>query len=127
MSGPKLSFNQERERTALRQALEVLLPQSKLVDFDDERFVGTHEDVDGVQWHVALDRGQMTTRFAVNLEGLSYRGTWPIARLLRSEAADPQFLNVAEVVQGADAVYVHLTRDTWKGPRSRVAAENWHL
>ena len=127
MRGPQLSFSQERERRELRQALEMLLPDSKLADFDDERFVGTHEDIDGPQWHVALNRAEMTGRFAVNLEGLSYGGTWPIARFLQHEADDPGFLSIVARVERPESVLVHIVRDTWKGARTRVAADNWNV
>jgi len=70
MRGPKLSLKQEQERTVLRGSLRQLLGERALEDFDDERFVGTHEKVDGTQWHVALDRAYLTRAFAVNLEGL---------------------------------------------------------
>jgi len=70
MRGPKLSLKQEQERTVLRESLRQLLGERALEDFDDERFVGTHEMVVGTQWHVALDRAYLTCAFAVNLEGL---------------------------------------------------------
>jgi hypothetical protein len=105
----------------------MLLPDSKLADFDDERFVGTHEDIDGPQWHVALNRAEMTSRFAVNLEGLSYGGTWPIARFLQHEADDPGFLSIVARVERPESVLVHIVRDTWKGARTRVAADNWNV
>ena len=127
MRGPQLSFGQERERRELRQAFEMLLPDARLVDFDDERFVGTHENIDGVQWHVALDRAEMTSRFAVNLEGLAYGGTWPIARFLQHEAEDTGFLSIVARVERPESVLVHIARDTWKGPRMRVAADNWNV
>ena len=69
----------------------------------------------------------MTSRLAVNLEGLSYGGTWPIATFLRHEMTDPQLLTLGPLVEDAESVDVHLTRDAWKGPRTRVAADKWHL
>jgi hypothetical protein len=126
MRGPTLSLRQQRERDALRSALELLLPGRPLEDFDDERFVGTHDDVDGVQWHVALERAQMTRLFAVNLEGLAYRN-WPIATFLWREAQELRLLQVIRDVAGPEQIHVHLTRDAWTSVRTRVAVDEWYL
>lgn len=121
-----MSIRQERERNALREALRELLLGRPLKDFDDERFVGTHERVDGVQWHVALDREHLTSCFAVNLEGLAYRG-WPIARLVWREAEEMRLLDVLREVRSPEAVQLHLTRDAWVSARLRVAVDEWYL
>jgi hypothetical protein len=126
MRGPKLSPRQEREAAALHAALAALLGVAPK-PFDDELFVGAHDGVDGVQWHVSLDRQDMITRrFAVNLEGLEYRN-WPIARFIARELEAPKLF---DTVAGADPlrkVCVQLTRDAWAGRRTRVAVERWSL
>jgi hypothetical protein len=126
MRGPKLSAAQERERRALREALRELLPSAKPKDFDDEHFVGTHDNANGVQWHVSVERSDLTQWFAVNLEGLAYRD-WPIARFINREMESPELPSLAGQVDEPDTIFVHLTRDAWSGPRGRVAVEQWSL
>jgi hypothetical protein len=126
MRGPKLSAAQERDRNALREGLRELLPTATLRDFDDERFVGSHDDASGVQWHVSVDRSDLARWLAVNLEGLAYKD-WPIARFITREMESPELPLLASQVDDANLVFVHLTRDAWSGPRTRVAVEQWSL
>ena len=88
---------------------------------------GRTEKVEGVQWHVALHREYLTQHFAVNLEGLAYRGRWPIARFLWREAEDLKLFQVATGPALSEGIQVHLTRDAWVSPRQRVAVDEWYL
>jgi len=127
MRAPNLSRSQEQERNALRESLRELLPGAKLRDFDDELFVGTHDGVSGVQWHVSLDRENMTRRFAVNLEGLSYKGRRPIVQFIERELSTPGLLELLSTVEAAGEIVMHFTREAWKGARTRVAIREWHI
>ncbi len=111
----------------LHEALRELLPDSKLRDFDDELFVGTHDGLSGVQWHVSLDRENMTRRFGVNLEGLPYRGRRPILQFIERELSVPGLLALLSTLEAASGIVMHFTRDAWKGARTRVAIREWHI
>jgi hypothetical protein len=125
--GPILSRSQQQERNALREALRELLPGAKLTDFDDELFVGTHDGVGGVQWHVSLDRENMIRRFAVNLEGLSYKRRRPIAQFIQHEMSTPGLLSLLGTVETPSEIVLHFTRDAWKGARTRVPIREWYI
>jgi hypothetical protein len=124
--GARLSLQQEREVRGLSEAIALLFPSRPFQTFDDELFVGVREAVDGVQWHVSLERQNGLRRLAVNLEGLAYRD-WPIARLIQRELAEAKLFEVILTLANPRAIEVHLTRDAWKGPRTRVAVEEWSL
>ena len=126
MRGPKLSPRQDREANALHDSLSALLGRP-VKRFDDEIFVGAHDGSEGVQWHVSLDRQDMITRrFSVNLEGLAYKD-WPIAKFIARELEQPKLFDAVTAIEKPELVQVHLTRDAWKGPRTRVAVERWSL
>ncbi len=113
----------------LRDALQAALPKRTLEKFSDERFVGFHDGADGVQWHIASRVGDGRVTLAVNLEGLAYGrdGQRPIEKLVKRERYKARVLAAIRSAEDPAGVTVHLARDAWAGPRTRVPIEEWTI
>ena len=111
----------------LDRALGKALGLTSTTPFGDDRYEGCHDGAAGVQWHLATDRTTGDTWLAVNLEGLKYGDDRPIRKLLHRELARPAILGVLRLLPRAPDVVVHLTRDAWAGPRTRVYVDEWTI
>lgn len=76
-------------------------------------YQGVYNPIDGVQWHIVIDRMLGITRFGVNLEGLKY-DDWPIDRFISRELESPRLLEFKMSLKHADSVYIYFQRDAWQ-------------
>jgi hypothetical protein len=100
---------------------------SSTTAFDDDRYTGCYDGAAGVQWHLATERATGAAWLAVNLEGLKYGGERPIRKFLHRELARPAVLGVLRLLPRPHEVIVHLARDAWAGPRTRVYTDAWTI
>jgi hypothetical protein len=84
-------------------------------------YFGVSDNNDGVQWNLRVYRESGAAALGVNLEGLAYGGSWPIATFLLNELKEPTLHQLLQGCSDPDAVDLSLTRDAWLPSGSRLS------